>query len=151
MANVVGYLDGILNGVAGGSSTGEGGETEEPEETENVEIFSDIYTETKLYTDSEGKTAWIPKGFAVGTSDNINKINEGLVITTAIDENHYSTGNEFVWIPVDDESLAEMYVTSESPIAISGSASGITSTTSIYSNLRIRSGDTFTLVARIYL
>ena len=141
MANATAYLDEMLNGVAGGGSTGEGGGTEEPEESENVEIFSDIYSETKLYTDSEGKTAWIPKGFAVGTSDNINKINEGLVITTAIDENHYSTGNEFVWIPVDDESLAEMYITSESPIALSGSASEATATTSIYSNLRIRSGD----------
>ena len=50
MANVVGYLDEMLNGVTGGG-------TDEPEEPENVETFSDIYTETKSYTDSEGKTA----------------------------------------------------------------------------------------------
>ena len=50
MANVVGYLDEMLNGVTGGG-------TDEPEEPENVETFSNIYTETKSYTDSEGKTA----------------------------------------------------------------------------------------------
>lgn len=68
----------------------------------NVEKFSDIYAETKTYTDKNGNTAKIPKGFAVGISRGINTINEGLVITDSIDENHYSTGNQFVWIPVGD-------------------------------------------------
>ena len=67
---------------------------------DNWEMFSDIYTTTKEYTDSEGNTAWIPQGFAVGVSDGINKISKGLVITDKIDEGHNSTGNEFVWIPV---------------------------------------------------
>ena len=64
------------------------------------EKFSEIYTETKQYTDSEGNTAWIPGGFAVGVTDNINKISKGLVITDKIDKNNKSVGNEFVWIPV---------------------------------------------------
>ncbi len=69
-----------------------------------VEKFSDIYTETKPYTDKNGKTARIPKGFAVGVSNTINKIDNGLVITDSIDANHFSTGNEFVWIPVESAS-----------------------------------------------
>ncbi len=66
-----------------------------------VEKFSDIYTETKVYTDTTGKTVRIPEGFAVGTSKTIDKIENGLVITDKIDENHYSIGNEFVWVPVE--------------------------------------------------
>ncbi len=66
----------------------------------NTEIFSNIYTETKTYIDSDGKTARIPEGFAVGESNTINKIENGLVITDEIDEFCRSTGNEFVWIPV---------------------------------------------------
>ena len=69
-----------------------------------TEIFSDIYTETQTYTDSNNKTAKIPEGFAVGISSTINKIDNGLVITDEIDENHKSTGNEFVWIPVENET-----------------------------------------------
>lgn len=69
-----------------------------------MEIFSDIYTSTQTYTDPTGKTAKIPEGFAVGISNTINKIDNGLVITDAINENHRSIGNEFVWVPVDNAS-----------------------------------------------
>ena len=48
---------------------------------------------TVQYVDSDGKTAWIPAGFKVGTTDIISKVNDGLVIQD-------SSGNEFVWIPV---------------------------------------------------
>ena len=65
-----------------------------------TEIFSAIYKTTTEYTDKNGNTAKIPKGFAVGISSTINTINDGLVITDGIDENHKSTGNQFVWIPV---------------------------------------------------
>ena len=64
------------------------------------EKFSEIYETTKEYTDSEGNTAWIPGGFAVGITNKINKVSKGLVITDKIDENNKSIGNEFVWIPV---------------------------------------------------
>ncbi len=66
-----------------------------------TEIFSDIYTSTQTYTDGN-KTAVIPEGFAIGISSTINKIENGLVITDAIDENHKSIGNEFVWVPVEN-------------------------------------------------
>ena len=69
-----------------------------------TEIFSDIYTSTQTYTDSNNRVAKIPEGFAVGISNTINKIENGLVITDAIDENHRSTGNEFVWVPVDNSA-----------------------------------------------
>ena len=72
-----------------------------------VEKFSDIYTKTQQYT-KNGQTAWIPKGFAVGTSDTINSIENGLVITDAIDENHNSIGNEFIWIPAKVDEIAKL-------------------------------------------
>ena len=67
------------------------------------EKFSNIYETTATYTDTNGKTAKIPAGFAVGISEGINTIAEGLVITDAVDSEGYSIGNEFVWIPVESE------------------------------------------------
>lgn len=66
------------------------------------EKFSAIYSSNMLYTDSTGKTAMIPAGFAVGITENINKINNGLVITDAVAGNGSSLGNEYVWIPVNN-------------------------------------------------
>lgn len=64
------------------------------------EKFSAIYTETKEYKETingvETTTAWIPNGFAVGTSEGINKVADGLVIQD-------DKGNQFVWIPVSLE------------------------------------------------
>ena len=80
-----------------------------------VETFSDICTEpTELKTGANGIVtpvtdpgdtivAVIPAGFAYGTSENVGKVSTGLVITDSVDANHYSTGNEFVWIPVDSD------------------------------------------------
>ena len=48
------------------------------------------------YTDKNGDTATIPAGFAVSQVEGENVIEDGLVI---IDKN----GNEFVWIPVNNE------------------------------------------------
>ncbi len=57
--------------------------------------WSDEYTETKIYTDTNGNTAWIPKGFQVSLKQGENTILGGLVIRNATDK------NEFVWIPTD--------------------------------------------------
>ena len=105
------------------------------------EKFSEIYQETTEYTDSDGNKAWIPRGFAVGVSGGINKINDGLVITDKIDENNYSIGNQFVWIPVNDTSLNQMYKVANATL------NGVTTTTNVYSKLRQRSGDSYTDVA----
>ena len=67
------------------------------------EKFSDIYSSTTEYKENGVTVAWIPKGFAVGTSEGINSVEDGLVITDKIDEStHKSIGNEFVWVPVSE-------------------------------------------------
>ena len=95
------------------------------------EKFSDIYESTTEYTDSEGNTAWIPGGFAVGVDEGINKISDGLVITDKISDDNYGIGNEFVWIPVTDQDLNEMYTVAEGT-----KLSGVDTTTDVYSKLR---------------
>lgn len=64
--------------------------------------WSEVYTKNEKYTDKNGDIAYIPKGFRVSLAEGTNEIRNGLVITDAIDENGNSTGNEFVWIPVDN-------------------------------------------------
>lgn len=59
----------------------------------NIKEWSNTYAETKIYTDSEGNTAWIPEGFQVCLREGENKVSDGLVIRNAEDL------NEFVWIP----------------------------------------------------
>ena len=83
-----------------------------------VEEFSDI-CEDKTYL-KEGNNgivtpgiqgidtivAVVPAGFAYGTSSNVGKVSTGLVITDSVERvgnTYYSTGNEFVWIPVDSD------------------------------------------------
>lgn len=58
-----------------------------------TELFGEIKTSKTSYTDSEGNIVQIPSDFAIGTSDNINKVTGGLVIQD-------NKGNQFVWIPV---------------------------------------------------
>ena len=80
--------------------------------TENIDVvykkveennWSEEYTENTIYTDKNGDTACIPKGFRVSLADGTSEVINGLVITDQInEETKESTGNEFVWIPVDD-------------------------------------------------
>ena len=58
--------------------------------------------ENQPYTDKNGDTATIPAGFAVSQVEGENTIADGLVI---IDKN----GNEFVWVPVNDDSIFKTY------------------------------------------
>lgn len=60
--------------------------------------WSSIYTKNANYTDLNGDTAYIPKGFQVSLSPSMNTINRGLVIR---DESQ----NEYVWIPVPENIL----------------------------------------------
>ena len=88
----------------------------------------------------EGVT--IPKGFYyVGGTKN-----DGIVISdNQADENKYSNqadipadglvGNQFVWVPVDDPST--MFTEGTATLT------GVTTTTNIYSKLRVRSGDSY--------
>ncbi len=72
------------------------------------EIFVDGLEEYEYYEDGsgntsenktvqytqDGKTAYIPAGFKVGTTESVNNIDNGLVIQD-------NAGNEFVWVPVE--------------------------------------------------
>ena len=60
----------------------------------NESNWSPIYSKTEEYIDARGQKATIPKGFKVDVSTNIA---DGLVISDV-------SGNEFVWIPVDNSS-----------------------------------------------
>ena len=53
----------------------------------------------------DNKTVEVPAGFYYGTSSNVGKVSTGFVITDSTDGNGNSTGNEFVWIPVDKTTL----------------------------------------------
>ena len=61
-----------------------------------LEEYSSTYNSTTLYTDIDNNTAYIPKGFKVGTSSINNTVAGGLVI-----ENE-KTEEQFVWVPVKD-------------------------------------------------
>lgn len=64
--------------------------------------WSEEYTKNEKYTDKNGDVAYIPAGFRVSLAEGTNEVKNGLVITDAIDEVGTSTGNEFVWIPVNN-------------------------------------------------
>ena len=69
-----------------------------------IEEFSSIQN-TKQTLTIDGFTVTIPAGFAYGTSENVGHVTTGLVITDSVevvDGKNYSNGNEFVWIPVDE-------------------------------------------------
>ncbi len=67
--------------------------------------YKDIMVENREYKDSEGKIAIIPKGFCVvkGT----DPISKGLVISDVENDDMENSkgGNQFVWIPVDGDTL----------------------------------------------
>ena len=78
--------------------------TETTIKIKNIETFTPIEritglnyagNDTKAYSYKE---AAVPKGYFVDTN---TKVTTGLVITDAIDEEGYSTGNEWVWVPVN--------------------------------------------------
>ena len=62
-----------------------------------------ILKENGAYT-SDGKTAIVPKGFTIVADEKGEKsIAKGLVITDAVDSKGKSIGNEYVWVPVENE------------------------------------------------
>ena len=99
----------ILSGIAIATLTGDNGlitqanrAKEETEQTTEDELRrltaleASTHLENEDYYDINGDKAVIPAGFAVSQVEGENIIDNGLVI---IDKN----GNEFVWIPVNDE------------------------------------------------
>lgn len=102
-----------------------------------VEIFGAIDDNTRDYTDDSytgaNKKIKVPGGFAVGTSENVSKIENGFVIQD-------NKGNQFVWIPVDDPS--EMFeVVDGKNVGILYDFSGTSSTKIVYSTSSYREPD----------
>ena len=86
-----------------------------------------IFEETTTIEDDNGKEVTIPKDFGVAEDSN-TVVDDGIVITDGT--------NEFVWVPVDDPSTMFEEKTA--------TLTGVTTQTSIYSKLRVRSGDSYT-------
>ena len=112
-------------------------EPEEPgtpiEEVTKGEIQEDT-TKVEAPIDSDGGnpdetgTIYIPGGFGID-EESPNDINDGIVISNVEDT------KQFVWIPVSEEELGEMYV--EAPGTVLSSALEMdTVTTDVYSKLR---------------
>ena len=93
----------------------------------------EIFDETTKVSDANGDILYVPGGFGIAT-DSPNEIDDGIVITNNGDT------KQFVWIPVNDESLGKMYNTTGGEKQLVG----VTTKTSIYSKLRVRSEDSYT-------
>ncbi len=100
----------ILAGVSIAMLTGENGiltkATESKEETqkaqdEELKRLTALSAATNLknttFTDKDNKTVVVPAGFAVSEKEGENTVKDGLVI---ID----TEGNEFVWVPVEEDN-----------------------------------------------
>ena len=119
--NLVNELNDIMNenGNSEGGSGGEDKPTVPPEwDTEKVTPV-ESEDETPVYVP-------VPKGFTLSTVDGEKTVEGGFVIKQD------GTNNEFVWIPVSEERLGEMYT--EETVTLTG---GTGVTTSIYSKSSI--------------
>ncbi len=124
------------NGTYTFSVTDENTTTETKIKVENIEKFTSIETlasqqslgyaggDTKAYNYNG---AAVPKGYYVDTKSTVAN---GLVITDDIDSEGYSTGNEWVWVPVNsDVGNADYYDTEKNannevtPTALAGATS----------------------------
>ena len=84
----------------------------------------------------------VPKGFTASEAEGENEVNKGFVIYQKTDpvndENvleEQKDRNQFVWIPVDEESLNDMYEVKEATLSQSSHGEGAT-TTNVYSKQR---------------
>ena len=99
-----------------------------------VELTGVVLSETTKVMDADGNILYVPGGFAV-SAESADLIREGVVIVNEAGD------KEFVWIPVDEEDLEEMY--QEAPgTELYGSGSQFeTTTVDVYSKLRMREGE----------
>ena len=119
--NLVNELNNIMNGNDD-SEGGSGGD-------ENIDPDTgwDLDKVTKVPSEDEPSiNVPVPKGFTPSTVDGEKTVEGGFVIQQD------GTNNEFVWIPVSEERLAQMYTTET--VALSG---GTGVTTNIYSKSSI--------------
>ena len=77
------------------------------------EAKSGLMRENTKVTFPDG-TVIVPEGYKIAT-DSASTIAYGVVITDAL-----TNGNEWVWVPVDNTTLAGMYETASTPITLTG-------------------------------
>ena len=92
----------------------------------------------------------VPNGFTASEATGEKEVNKGFVIyqgTDPVNDGNVTAAqesrNQFVWIPVDEESLNDMYQVTTATLSQS-TLGEETTTTSVYSKLRVRSGDSYT-------
>lgn len=103
------------NGTYIFTSSAEGYETKTTVKVSNVETFTLVDTLGLSYCNTEQKAynyngVSIPKGFYVDVN---SKEDTGIVITDKIDDEGYSLGNEWVWVPVNSKIGNNDFYTSE--------------------------------------
>ena len=93
---------------------------------------------------SDGVTVPVPKGYTASDATGERSVNDGFVIyegTEEVNDGNVDTAkttrNQFVWIPVPDYTT--MYGTGTYTLC------GVSTQTSVYSKLRQRSGDSYTV------
>ena len=112
-------------------------------------------TKVEPIKSADGVVVPVPKGFTASEATGENEVNKGFVIYQGTDpvndgnvDNAQENRNQFVWIPVDEESLSNMYQVSTATLSQS-SHGEVTTTISVYSKLRVRSGDSSSYTADI--
>ena len=105
VSNLTGYIDGLINGIEGGSGGGGTGDDDEVQKISDVKTPSgeDVNPFTDPVTDLEddfGNIVKVPGGFGIA-EDSGTKVEEGIVIEDA-------DGNQFVWIPVGNYTATDL-------------------------------------------
>ena len=105
VSNLTGYIDGLINGIEGGSGGGGTGDDDEVQKISDVKTPSgeDVNPFTDPVTDLEddfGNIVKVPGGFGIA-EDSGTKVEEGIVIEDA-------DGNQFVWIPVGTYTATDL-------------------------------------------
>ena len=121
--NIADQIGNLVNGQVGGGTDGD----EKPTVPEDWDLnkVTPVLSEDNVYVP-------VPNGFTASTVDGEKTVGGGFVIKQGSDGSATAGINEFVWIPVDETSLGEMYIEVETPVALTG----VSTTTSVYSKFR---------------
>ena len=91
---------------------------------------------------ADGVVVPVPKGFTASKATGENEVNKGFVIYQGTDQvndenvdNAQESRNQFVWIPVNEENLNDMYQVTTATLSQSSRGEAET-TTNVYSKLR---------------
>ena len=99
-------------------------------------------TKVEPIKSADGVIVPVPKGFTASEATGENEVNKGFVIYQGTDpvndgnvDNAQESRNQFVWIPVDEESLNDMYQVTTATLSQSTLGEEAT-TANVYSKLR---------------